>query len=141
MLGLRLIRSAAAIGIAAATFATAGFAVSLFSSNRVSAAETTSFKTQVLPIFELHCIACHSPSGVAYKAINLDLTSYQGLMSGSNFGVAVIPYHPELSPLIQVLEKNMNSIKNLKMPPVQPLLPPAEIKVISDWIGQGAKDN
>lgn len=86
-------------------------------------------------------MSCHSPGGIGYKAITLDLRSYRGLKAGSNFGVAVIPWHPELSPLIAVLKPNAPSYKNLKMPPLGPPLSSAQIDVISRWIQEGAKDN
>ncbi len=101
----------------------------------------TSFSRQVLPILEQRCVVCHSPSGVGYKAIGLDLRSYEGVMAGSIYGVAVIPRHPELSPLIAVIQKNRASFKNLKMPPIGKLLSSAEIDMISRWIAEGAKDN
>lgn len=86
-------------------------------------------------------MSCHNPDGVAYKAINLDLGSYRGLMAGSQFGMAVIPWHPELSPLVAVVKPNSPSYKNLKMPPVGPPLSAEQIGVISRWIQESAKDN
>ena len=69
--------------------------------------------------------------------MNLDLRSYRGLMAGSLFGVAVVPGHPESSPLVAVLKPNSPS----KMPPVGPPLSSEEIDAISRWIQEGAKDN
>lgn len=106
-----------------------------------SQTEPTSFHKQVLPILEEYCVSCHSPNHVGFQAIGLDLRTYQMLMSGSTFGVVVVPLHPELSPLIAVLEPNAPSFKNLKMPPNHPPLPSKDIQVISRWILEGAKDN
>lgn len=119
----------------------AGAGAGFFPLEALHASPPVSFKAQVLPIFEQHCVSCHSPTGVAYKAIGLDLRSYDGLMAGSQFGVAVIPRHPELSPLIQAITPDAPSFKNLKMPPLGPPLSPAVIDVISRWIQEGTKDN
>lgn len=68
-------------------------------------------------------------------------------MAGSQFGMAVIPGHPELSPLIGVLQRNgrpfpqLQAYKNLEMPPLGPPLSSAELNTVIEWIRQGAKDN
>ena len=107
----------------------------------LSAEPEISFKTQVLPILEEHCVSCHSPSGIGYKAVGLDLQSYAGVRAGSTMGVAVIPYHPELSELIAVLQPGGHAFKNLQMPPLGNLLSPAQVHIIGLWIKQGANDN
>lgn len=124
--------------------ATACLGVGFASSSQAAAPEPkTSFKKQVLPIFQEYCSACHTPGGVGYISSNLDLGNYRQLRMGSAGGVAVIPYHPELSPLIKVLKDDWHSKdKNaLKMPPLGPQLAPKDIDVISKWIKEGAKDN
>jgi hypothetical protein len=95
----------------------------------------------VFPILKARCVSCHSPNHVGFQAIGLDFTSYKMLMSGSTLGVVVVPLHPELSPLIAVLEPDTPSFKDLKMPPNHPLLPQPDVSLISEWIAQGAKDN
>jgi mono/diheme cytochrome c family protein len=102
-----------------------------------------SFQNQVLPIFEKHCIACHSLGGVGVTASALDLTSYKDLRYGSVRGVALVPFHSDRSPIMLYLKDNWES-KNpyaLKMPPLGPRLSPEDLKLISDWIDQGAKNN
>ena len=130
---------AALLGAVALALLTIG--MGFLSHSARSAPGPVSFQSGVLPIFEQHCVACHSPGGVGYTAINLDLRSYRGLMGGSSLGVAVIPYHPELSPLIAVLEGNGHAFKNLHMPPLGPPLSAAEIGTVSRWIQEGANDN
>ncbi len=130
---------AAMLGVLALALLTTG--VGFLSHPARSAPGPASFQKGVLPIFGQHCVACHSPGGVGYTAINLDLRSYRGLRGGSSLGVAVIPYHPELSPLIAVLEGNGHAFKSLRMPPLGPPLSAAEIGTVSRWIQEGAKDN
>jgi len=102
-----------------------------------------SFANQVMPIFEAHCLSCHSPGGVGYIATNMDLSTYKQLRMGSIGGVTVIPFHADRSPLMRYLKDNWHSTdKNaLKMPPLGPQLSPHDLQVISDWIDQGAKNN
>lgn len=119
----------------------AGGANAILPAKALAAQPMIGFKQQVMPILQQHCTVCHSPGGVGFKAIGLDLEGYKQLMSGSTFGTAVIPYHPELSPLVQVLKPNGHSFKDLRMPPVGTLLTPSEVRVISTWIRQGAKNN
>lgn len=102
-----------------------------------------SFEKQVMPIFQEHCLSCHSPGGVGYIATNMDLSSYKELRMGSSGGVTIIPFHADRSPLMRYLKDNWHSTNKsaLKMPPVGPQLSPHDLQVISDWIDQGAKNN
>ncbi|MDE2135690.1 MAG: cytochrome c [Alphaproteobacteria bacterium] len=109
----------------------------------VSVPQPVSFQKQVLPIFQEHCVACHSPGGAGYISVDMDLRSYKALRSGSAGGIAVIPFHPRSSPLMRVLDDDWSSsnINSLRMPPMGPKLSPDDLKTISEWIKQGAKDN
>lgn len=141
MVGFLRTSSLQAIAIAAAVLGGMALASPLATPAVEAAPASTSFKKQVLPIFERHRVVCHSPSGVGYKAIGLDLRSYQGVMAGSFFGVAVIPRRPELSPLISVLGNGELAFKNLVMPPVGKPLSSADVETIRRWIKEGAPDN
>jgi mono/diheme cytochrome c family protein len=104
-------------------------------------AAPVSFKTDVLPVFQNHCVMCHGPGGVGNSSVALDLTGYKQLRSGSLGGNIVIPFHPERSKLVQTIKGNWTSPGALKMPPVGSQLTQAEIAIISDWVKQGAKNN
>src|SRR5664279_3057347 len=57
-----------------------------------------SFKEDVLPIFQVYCVACHhAPDGEGYTASGLDLTCYQGVMTGTKYGTMIVPGDPEYS--------------------------------------------
>ena len=106
-------------------------------------AAPVSFQKQVMPIFEKYCVSCHSPGGVGHIASSLDLTNYRELRSGSVGGVALVPYHSDRSPMMRYLKDNwtLDNPNALKMPPVGPPLSAKDLKTISDWIDQGAKNN
>jgi hypothetical protein len=119
----------------------AGATFAMLGAGAARAAETTppGFHNDVLPILQQHCGQCHTPGGVGYQAINLDLSDYHGVMSGSRQGQAVIPRQPEMSPLVKVL--NFGQDKYPHMPPTAHELDKRDASTISAWIAAGAKDN
>ncbi len=121
----------------------AGSMLGAISPASAQTAAPVSFQKQVMPIFEKYCVSCHSPGGVGHIASSLDLTNYRELRSGSIAGVALVPFHSDRSPMMRYLKDNWtsNSPNALKMPPVGPQLSGEELKTISDWIDQGAKNN
>lgn len=95
-----------------------------------------SFKESVMPILKSNCVGCHSGDR-ASKGLKLD--TYDNLMKGANYGKVVKPEKSAESVLIK-------SIKGLpggsKMPPGRrPLMTEDKVKLIADWIDQGAKNN
>ena len=127
-----------------ATFAIAlSFGLAL-SAQAQSPAPTVSFQKQVYPIFEnYHCLQCHSPSGIGEIASGLDLSTYKGLRQGSAQGVAIVPRFSDRSPMMRLLNNNWDSgnTESLRMPPMGPRLSAQDLKTITDWIDQGARDN
>lgn len=130
-------------GVAGATAAVALAHGLVLSSQAGPAEPAISFKNQVLPIFEEHCIGCHSPGGVGEISSSMDLSSYKELRMGSIGGVALVPFHADRSPIMRYIKDNWKSDNKeaLKMPPLGPQLSAEDIKMISDWINQGAKNN
>jgi hypothetical protein len=97
------------------------------------------FKEDVLPIFQVHCVSCHTPGGQGTEASGLDLTSYQGVMKGTKFGPMVLAGDPESSNLMRLLD--WRASPQLRMPHSKEQLPVGERTTIRRWIQQGAKDN
>ena len=140
---------AVALLIVAAAMEVVG-AVQARSEETAASEPTISFQRQVLPIFEQHCVSCHSLGALGAISSHLDLTSYRGLREGSVAGTIIIPYHAERSPLMRYVKYNWqssdkktqsNDKSSLKMPPLGPQLSLQEIEDISDYINQGAKNN
>ena len=50
-----------------------------------------SFSTDVQPIFQRHCIECHSITGEGVAASGFSVDDYASVMKGTNFGPVVIP--------------------------------------------------
>ena len=104
-----------------------------------AAEPAVSFKDDVLPIFMVHCAACHAPGGEGTVASGLDLTSYKGVMKGTKFGPMVVPGATESSNLMRLLD--WRASPQLRMPHGKQQLPIGERTTIRRWIQQGAKDN
>ena len=129
--------------IAAGAVATIALGINCVEPAVAATPAPVSFAKQVLPIFESHCIACHSAGGVGQITSGRNLTSYTELRYNSIHGIALVPFHSDRSPMMRYLKDNWesNNPNDLKMPPLGPRLSPEDLKVISDWIDQGAKNN
>ncbi|MCJ7534839.1 MAG: c-type cytochrome, partial [Anaerolineales bacterium] len=106
-----------------------------FRASPVSGQPTTgevSFSSDVMPIFEAECFACHGNFG------GWDASSYTTVLGTGNNAPVIIPGDPENSLLAQKMI-GTQSIGNI-MPPAG-LLPEDEIQIILDWIEEGALDN
>jgi hypothetical protein len=60
---------------------------------------TPKFETNIQPIFAAHCTVCHSGAGAP---LGLDLSTFTGVMKGSQNGVVIIPGNSAGSKLILV---------------------------------------
>jgi len=96
-----------------------------------------SYAHNVQPIFNTTCLDCHFKNGSA----NLDLTSYDALMSGeSNNGPVVVAGRPDESLLFEKISEPQPSLGE-RMPLGRSPLPDSEINIIETWIYEGAQDN
>ncbi len=98
-----------------------------------------SFKDDVQPILQGHCVACHQPGGEGLAKSGLDLTSYAGLMKGTRLGPMVVAGDPLTSNLMVLIDGRAD--KSLQMPHGKRKLTICDRDIIRDWISQGAKNN
>ena len=108
-------------------------------SGAVTAAPAVSFRLDVLPILQNHCVKCHNPNGPGYKVSGLDLRSYESMMRGTKHGKIIIPGNPFTSNLMVLIEGRADP--SIRMPHNERPLLKQQIEILSDWIKQGAKDN
>jgi len=88
------------------------------------------FETDVTPILKLACFGCHA--GENPKA-GLDLSSSEGLVSGSESGPIFDAGNPEASRLIELIESG-------EMPPKKSdRLSTEQVEIIRKWIADGAR--
>ncbi|HEY2252979.1 MAG TPA: c-type cytochrome domain-containing protein, partial [Planctomycetaceae bacterium] len=93
--------------------------------------EAVTYKDHVAPILRKHCASCHNPD----KATSdLNVMSYQALMTGGSSGEAISAGNPEQS----LLYKAVAHVEEPFMPPKQPKIPDADLEIIKRWIELGA---
>jgi hypothetical protein len=89
------------------------------------------FNKQVQPILTENCTGCHK-GGSAPAGLHLDTAA--GLMKGSSSGGVIVPGKSQDSLLVQRISDTSGG----QMPPSGPLSKD-QIKIITDWVDQGAK--
>ncbi len=104
-----------------------------------AAAEIVSYQLDVFPILDSRCVACHKPGGEGYQKSGLDLSTYDGLMKGTQHGAIVVPGEPLTSNLNVLIEGR--AAPAIRMPHNQRPLLKAQQQIIHDWVKQGAKNN
>ena len=96
------------------------------------AASTPNFGSDVAPILEKNCLACHS---AAAKMGGLVMEKFDLLMKGGAHGPVIIPGKAGESRLIMMLEGKVQP----RMPLGGDPLPPADIAIIKAWIDAGGE--
>jgi WD40 repeat protein len=95
------------------------------------AAETPGFDSQIAPILQKNCLACHSSSG---RMGGLVMENYDSLIKGGTHGTPIVPGNADGSRIIQMLEGKIAP----RMPFGADPLPAADIAAIKAWINAGA---
>ena len=84
-------------------------------------------------VLKSHCVSCHNPSK---RRGNVDLTSYENLISGLGFKKVVVPFDTKASSLFDTLISS--GVRH--MPPFkEPQLIAEQKDLIHAWISRGAK--
>jgi hypothetical protein len=105
----------------------------------VGCTREVSFKQDVFPILSDNCLACHKAGGEGLAKTGLNMESYEGLMKGTKFGPIVVAGSAVSSTLVLLVERQAHP--SINMPKGQPPIATAKIKIIRQWIDQGAKNN
>ena len=90
-----------------------------------------SFSEQILPIFQAHCTECH---GGTTAELGLNLSTYEGVMAGSDYGTVVEPGNPDASLIIDMIASG-------DMPQDADPMPAEQLDLIRTWISEGALNN
>lgn len=102
--------------------------------------QSLSFRNDISPILQTHCLKCHNPQGEGYKVSGLNMESYQTLMSGTKYGPIIEPGNAVGSTLVRVI--NAKTDPAIAMPHGEmQLLTEQDRTRITNWINQGAMDN
>ncbi len=92
-----------------------------------------SYELHIQPLMEAHCVECHNADKM--KA-DLRLDSHEAIMAGSKWGEVVVPGKPDDSSFFFLLTFPEDDPD--RMPKDGDPLTPEQIKIVSDWISQGA---
>ena len=113
----------------------------LFSVMVISAgcARQTSFSKQVQPILQEHCQSCHQPGGEGYARSGFSVDGYENVMAGTRLGPVIVPGSSVSSTLMLLMGGKAHA--SIAMPREQPPMEAGQIKLIRQWIDQGAKNN
>ncbi|MDP6114241.1 MAG: PSD1 and planctomycete cytochrome C domain-containing protein [Planctomycetota bacterium] len=113
------------------------FCVFLLSYCCAAAQNTIQFNRHIRPILSDNCFKCHGPDGHQRKA-KLRFDTEEGATAELKRGRAIVPGDPSKSLMMSRLT---TTDTDKRMPPAETgkELTPAQIKLIRDWIKQGAK--
>lgn len=94
------------------------------------------YSQHMQPIFNKNCLAsgCHNSRD---RANGLDLTSWESLIRGSDYGAVIISGQAEHSHLVEHLEGEAEP----RMPLHRQPLPKAQINLIARWVEEGARND
>ena len=103
--------------------------------NAVAPPPPSFFVSQINPVLEKHCVACHKPSKIKG---GLRMDTYALLMEGGDSGPPVIAGSLETSDLYRRITLPTDD-EEFMPTDGKPPLKPDEIKLIAEWITAGAK--
>jgi mono/diheme cytochrome c family protein len=92
---------------------------------------TVSYRVDIQPIFDRHCVNCHGGQA------GLFLDAYDRVMRGGASGVVVIPGDPGSSKLL----RRIQGIGGPSMPLGRNKIQLSEIETIRTWIEAGSPNN
>ena len=93
------------------------------------------FNDHIKPILRQHCAKCH---GDDQQKAGLNLQSFEAALKGGSGGKAVVAGRASASLLYQAIT---NEDAEARMPPNQPPLPEAQVKLILAWITEGLRES
>jgi len=94
-------------------------------------AEEVSFRKQIAPLLETHCLHCH---GATAKKGGLSLATAATARVGGDTGPAVVPGKPDESLLLEVVTG-----PKPRMPRNAPALKAEQVDLLRQWIAQGGQ--
>jgi hypothetical protein len=101
--------------------------------------DAISFKADVKPILDQHCLECHTPDAEGYEASELSVATYDDLMAGTSHGPVVVPGDAFNSNLNILVEGRADP--SIQMPHGEQKLFKGDIEKLRGWVDQGALDN
>lgn len=102
-----------------------------------AATEKVDFTTQIQPILSENCYACHGPDEETIEG-GLRLDVQELAFKGGDSGKAIVPGDADASLIIErILHEDPKEV--MPPPDKKKRLPPEQVKLLRDWINQGAE--
>jgi hypothetical protein len=98
-----------------------------------------SYKADVQPILDNHCLDCHQPGSEGYRQSGLSVQTYEDLMQGTNFGPILVPGDAFNSNLNILVEGRADP--SITMPHGDQKLYAGDLETLKVWVDQGATNN
>jgi len=98
-----------------------------------------SYKADVQPILDNHCLDCHQPESEGYNQSGLSVQTYEDLMRGTNFGPILVPGDAFNSNLNILVEGRADP--SIAMPHGDQKLYAGDLETLRVWVDQGAQNN
>ncbi len=90
------------------------------------------FSHEVVPILRKHCVECHAGDK---KKGGLSMNTRASLLEGSENGAVITPGQGAKGKMVEAI---ISTDPDVRMPPKGERLPPAEVAILREWVGQGA---
>lgn len=104
--------------------------------SKVRKPKAYTYGKDVAPVIKSYCLSCHGSDNENPSDLYMD--DYETLMKGGKHGVPVVPGKPDQSNLYLKLMPDPPFGK--QMPRGHKKITPEAVKMIHDWIEQGAKE-
>ncbi len=106
------------------------------SSASAATAPKISYYHDIRPILQANCQGCHQP---AKSKGGYVMTDFKKLLEGGDSAhAAIVPQHPEQSPILKMITPQDGEVR---MPKGKPPLGDDEVALFRSWIAQGALDD
>ena len=102
------------------------------------ATKMISFKSDVAPLLQKHCLPCHSEDQMNPSELYLD--SYENVMASAKHGKSVLPGNPDSSLMIRKISLTPPFGDPMPLKRKVPF-PDDSLRTLKLWIQQGAKNN
>ena len=132
---MKTFQSAIIIVSAFLIYTSSDFVTAQEKSSKEDSVKTYSYAKNIAPIVKTYCLSCHGSDNENPSDLYMD--DYATMMKGGKHGVPVIPGKPDESNLYLKLSAHPPFGK--QMPRGHKKITPEAVKMIHDWIEQGAQ--
>ena len=101
---------------------------------------SVSYSSEVAPILNANCLACHKVDGAGYLKSGLNMETYASLLAGTKYGPIIVPGNSLNSSMVILIDGKADPAISMPHGKLH-LLPEKDRNIIKRWIDQGAKNN